>query len=383
MIGLLTDPGGFKLEYQKKARSNTQPTYRAIFTQDQKDSSTEWAFKYAVYRINKDKHLLPDTTLVYDIQYVPKDDSFHASKKACQQVEFGVQAVFGPSDPMLGAHIHSICDALDIPHLEARVDLEAEYREFSINLHPSQPLLNKALQDVMTYLNWTKVAVIYEQDYGLVKLRELVRAPSKRDVEIHLRQADPDTYRAVLKEIKTKEIHNLIVDTRPEHMHHFLRGILQLQMNDYKYHYLFTTFDIETFDLEDFKYNFVNMTAFRIVDAEDVGVMEILKDMERFQSNGQSLLNKSRIIQAEPALMYDSVHVFALGLQTLEQSHSLALANVSCDSEQPWDGGLSLINYINSYTSQTERTYPQGTSLSGATYAIAVPSVIVYTSFAT
>ncbi|XP_046667627.1 glutamate receptor ionotropic, kainate 2-like isoform X6 [Homalodisca vitripennis] len=249
---------------------------------------------------------------------------------------------------MLGAHIHSICDALDIPHLEARVDLEAEYREFSINLHPSQPLLNKALQDVMTYLNWTKVAVIYEQDYGLVKLRELVRAPSKRDVEIHLRQADPDTYRAVLKEIKTKEIHNLIVDTRPEHMHHFLRGILQLQMNDYKYHYLFTTFDIETFDLEDFKYNFVNMTAFRIVDAEDVGVMEILKDMERFQSNGQSLLNKSRIIQAEPALMYDSVHVFALGLQTLEQSHSLALANVSCDSEQPWDGGLSLINYINS-----------------------------------
>ncbi|XP_054261472.1 glutamate receptor ionotropic, kainate 2-like isoform X3 [Macrosteles quadrilineatus] len=320
----------------------------AIFTQDQKDSSTELAFKYAVYKINKDKHLLPDTTLVYDIQYVPKDDSFHASKKACQQVEYGVQAVFGPSDPLLGAHIHSICDALDIPHLEARVDLEAEYREFSINLHPSQPLLNKALQDVMTYLNWTRVAVIYEQDYGLIKLRELVRAPSKRDVEIHLRQADPDTYRAVLKEIKIKEIHNLIVDTKPENMHHFLRGILQLQMNDYKYHYLFTTFDIETFDLEDFKYNFVNMTAFRIVDAEDVGVMEILKDMEKFQPVGQNLLNKSRIIQAEPALMYDSVHVFALGLQTLEQSHSLALANVSCEAEQPWDGGLSLINYINS-----------------------------------
>jgi hypothetical protein len=57
----------------------------AIFTQDQKDSSTELAFKYAVYKINKDKHLLPDTTLVYDIQYVPKDDSFHASKKGRQK----------------------------------------------------------------------------------------------------------------------------------------------------------------------------------------------------------------------------------------------------------------------------------------------------------
>jgi ionotropic kainate glutamate receptor 2 len=55
--------------------------------------------------------------------------------------------------------------------------------------------------------------------------------------------------------------------------------------------------DIETFDLEDFKYNFVNMTAFRIVDAEDVGVREILKDMERFQPAGRSILNKPRVIQ--------------------------------------------------------------------------------------
>ena len=105
--------------------------------------------------------------------------------------------------------------------------------------------------------------------------------------------------------------------------------ILQLQMNDYKYHYLFTTFvstlsdrrgggsqtdlhsresitelicpslfqDIETFDLEDFKYNFVNITAFRLVDAEDVGVRGILRDMERYQPSGNTILNKSRVIQ--------------------------------------------------------------------------------------
>ena len=54
------------------------------------------------------------------------------------------------------------------------------------------------------------------------------------------------------------------------------------------------------------------------------------------------------LLQAEAALIYDSVFVFAIGLQTLEQSHTLRLSNVSCDKEQPWDGGLSLINYINS-----------------------------------
>lgn len=151
-------------------------------------------------------------------------------------------------------------------------------------------------------------AIVCSVSKGLIKLRELVRSPLNKDLEIHLRQADPESYRAVLKEIKTKEIHNIIIDTKSTNMQHFLKGvsfyynrkkkrrksrefafifmqILQLQMNDYKYHYLFTTFDIETFDLEDFKYNFVNMTAFRVVDAADLYVQEILRDMAKFQGS--------------------------------------------------------------------------------------------------
>lgn len=46
------------------------------------------AFKYAVYRINKDKTILPKTTLVYDIQYVPRDDSFRTSKKGKKKANF-------------------------------------------------------------------------------------------------------------------------------------------------------------------------------------------------------------------------------------------------------------------------------------------------------
>lgn len=85
---------------------------------------------------------------------------------ACRQMEFGVQAIFGPSDPLLGAHIQSICEALDVPHLEARIDFEPVSKEFSINLHPSQDHMNRAFKDLMTFLNWTKVAIIYEEDYG-------------------------------------------------------------------------------------------------------------------------------------------------------------------------------------------------------------------------
>lgn len=122
----------------------------------------------------------------------------------------GVQAIFGPSDPTLGAHIFSICDALDIPYLDARIDTHSDgmsssssfvptklnagkdgppvdgrndgpdassstivspsidryRREFTINLNPTQLLVNDAFQDVIRFLNWTNVAVIYERSYG-------------------------------------------------------------------------------------------------------------------------------------------------------------------------------------------------------------------------
>ena len=102
---------------------------------------------------------------------------------ACKQIEFGVQAIFGPSDGVLGPHVQSICAALDIPHLEARLEIEqhgggggggggggsgsgSRGRELSINLHPSQDVFNAAYKDLMRFLNWTKVAIIYEEEGG-------------------------------------------------------------------------------------------------------------------------------------------------------------------------------------------------------------------------
>ena len=101
--------------------------------------------------------VLHNHTIVYDIQYVPKEDSFRTTKKVknlinpyrlylyttcmktylvtlalqyivfislvcqvCGQIEHGILALFGPSDLLLGSHMQSLCDALDIPHIEAR-----------------------------------------------------------------------------------------------------------------------------------------------------------------------------------------------------------------------------------------------------------------------
>lgn len=54
---------------------------------------------------------------------------------------------------------------------------------------------------------------------------------------------------------------------------------------------------MEMFDLEDFKYNFVNLTTFRMVDVEDVGVREVLKQMEKYSTEKNETINKFMLTQ--------------------------------------------------------------------------------------
>jgi len=67
---------------------------------------------------------------------------------------------------MINASVTTFGAALDVPHLEARIDFEPASKRLSINLHPSQENMNRAFKDLMSFLNWTKVAIIYEEDYG-------------------------------------------------------------------------------------------------------------------------------------------------------------------------------------------------------------------------
>ncbi|XP_017155751.1 glutamate receptor ionotropic, kainate 2 isoform X3 [Drosophila miranda] len=320
----------------------------AIFTEDERESSIESAFKYAIYRINREKSLLPNTQLIYDIEYVPRDDSFRTTKKVCRQLEAGVQAIFGPTDPLLAGHVQSICEAYDIPHIEVRIDLEMNSKEFSVNLYPSHNVLTLAYRDLMVYLNWTKVAIIYEEDYGLFNL---MHSSNEMKTEMYIRQASPETYRQVLRAIRQKEIYKIIVDTSPSNIKTFFRSILQLQMNDHRYHYMFTTFDLETYDLEDFRYNSVNITAFRLVDVGSKRYLEVIDQMQKLQHNGLDMINGIPYIQTESALMFDSVYAFATGLHFLyldDGSPKISVKNLSCTSDVTWDDGLSLYNYINS-----------------------------------
>lgn len=52
-------------------------------------------------------------------------------------------------------------------------------------------------------------------------------------------------------------------------------------------------------------------------------------------------------LQAESALMFDSVYVFVAGLTAIGRSYAMRPANLSCEMEQPWQDGIQLYNHIN------------------------------------
>ncbi len=68
----------------------------------------------------------------------------------------------------------------------------------------------------------TKVALILT---ALIKLQQLVRPPLSKTVQFIFRKSDPSNFRVILKDVRTRGIYSIIIDTRPESLPHLLTAV--------------------------------------------------------------------------------------------------------------------------------------------------------------
>ena len=61
----------------------------------------------------------------------------------CHLLRSGVAALFGPQSGTTSSHVQSICDAMEIPHIETRWDYRLRRDEYSVNLYPHPSALSK------------------------------------------------------------------------------------------------------------------------------------------------------------------------------------------------------------------------------------------------
>lgn len=80
----------------------------------------------------------------------------------------GIAAVFGPITKIPRAHVQSICNAFEIPHLNAQWDARDSHDYFSISVYPDYNILSQAFADLINYWGWKRFTVIYEDDDGKI-----------------------------------------------------------------------------------------------------------------------------------------------------------------------------------------------------------------------
>ncbi|VVD06063.1 unnamed protein product [Leptidea sinapis] len=288
------------------------------------DDKQEVAFRYAVERVNADRAVLPRAKLLAQVETISPQDSFHASKRVCHLLRSGVAAIFGPQSAPAAAHVQSICDTMELPHLETRWDYRTRRESCLVNLYPHPAALSRAYVDLVRAWGWKSFTIVYENSDGLVRLQE-----------------------PLLKQIKNSAESHIVLDCATERIRDVLQQAQQIGMMSDYHSYLITSLDLHSVDLEEFKYGGTNITALRLLDPERSEVQRVVRDWVYDEARkGRKLQLGHTSAKTETALMYDAVHLFAKALHDLDTSQQIDVRPLSCEAEDTWPHGYSLINYM-------------------------------------
>ncbi|KAM4567435.1 glutamate receptor ionotropic, kainate 3 isoform 1-T1 [Fundulus diaphanus] len=312
-------------------------------------SAEELAFKFAVNNINRNRTLLPNTTLTYDIQRINIYDSFEASRKACDQLALGVVAIFGPSHSSSSNAVQSICNALEVPHIQVRWKHHPmDNRDtFYANLYPDYSSLSYAILDLVQYLKWKTATVVYDDSTGLIRLQELIMAPSRYNIRLKIRQLplDSEDTRPLLKEMKRSREFRIIFDCSHQMAAQILKQAQTMGMMTEYYHYIFTTLDLMAINLEPYRFCGVNMTGFRILNVDNPQVGSIVEkwSMERQIPPKPDSGLLEGIMTTDAALTYDAVHIVSVSYQHAPQ---MTVNSLQCHRHKPWRFGGRFMSFI-------------------------------------
>lgn len=80
-----------------------------------------------------------------------------------------MHAIFGPSDSRLAGHVVSICESVGMPLLLTIADGgggDLVGRDLVTDMFPARGQLGKAFRDLIDFLHWTRIAIVYDDEEG-------------------------------------------------------------------------------------------------------------------------------------------------------------------------------------------------------------------------
>lgn len=322
---------------------------------DSENGDVELAFKFAVEMLNEyriDENLLHLPELEFESVKIPFGDEFPASKKLCNLLrrDHGIAALFGPKSPQTALHVQSICDAKEMPYIDIRPDVYSQ--QPTINLHPHPHAVQRILMDLITAFEWMEFTILYESAPWLSHVQDLLKLYDHRGYTITVRQLDlklNDNYRNVLRRVKktlnTKIILECSIDILPE----VLRQAQQVGLLTEHHHFIVTSFDFHTIDIEPFQYSGTNFTGIRLIDPNDEDLKEAVQVFRtKMENNGMEMPIglTAEFMMVETALMFDAVLIFNEAIQQLNFTRGLKTMPLNCLDVSSWKYGYSIVNFM-------------------------------------
>ena len=143
------------------------------------------------------------------------------------------------------------------------------FDHFSVHPHPAA--LSRAFADFIKKVGWRSFVILYENEEGLVRLQEVIKMPQTfAGMQVTLRQLDMETndYRPLLKEIKKSEETRIVLDCDYDKIETILAQANEIElMTDY-HNYLITSLDLDKVSVEQYTYQNVNITGFRMINPD-------------------------------------------------------------------------------------------------------------------
>ena len=208
----------------------------------------------------------------------------------------------------------------------------------------------------MEAYQWKTITILYQDNDSLMTLQQILTrtatvGPSDQ-FRLVVKQLvhNENGYRDVLKEIFFSESNLIVLDCERKILEEVLIQCQQVGLVSQGYYFLLTSLDAHTVNLDNFKYGGTNFTAYRMINVEKPEVQNVIYSIVESMLDQELRMTNINIpggnLDTTTALIYDSVHAFALALNELSAVQQVRQRPLDCSGQTAWVHGNSLINYM-------------------------------------
>ncbi|XP_036340677.1 glutamate receptor ionotropic, kainate 1-like [Rhagoletis pomonella] len=315
----------------------------------------EWelvsAFDTAIRDINE---LEMDVRLEPIKHFISYDDSLTLQELACDLIDNGAAAIFGPSSKTNSDIVEVICNTTGIPHLQFDWHANEAYgghsrnHKLTVNVAPTEQMLSCAFLDIMRMkqLDWKSFTIVYENSRSLARMQRLFgwRQLHKAGIKLwHFNRGDD--YRVIWKLISNSREKYVVLDCPSDIITEVLNASIYFNMTGQFNHWFLTSLDTHTSNIRSlYSRNFVaNMIAVRVRPYMPPPVHDEADVFENEQED--------QIITIRSKLLYDAIVLYFNALRRQIRNLHYQAPKVRCHRGY-WRTGLELLDQMKLLTSR-------------------------------